>query len=64
MGGVTGWHFAITHHERYAPMLPNYCASPVGLVLFLQPQVLLHQTYFLLMMTEHISFPRVTSSLK
>lgn len=30
MGGVTGWHFAITHHERYAPMLPNYCASPVG----------------------------------
>ena len=30
MGGVTGWHFGITRHARYAPKLPNYCASPVG----------------------------------
>jgi hypothetical protein len=30
MAGVTGWHFAIMHHARYAPKLPNYCGSPVG----------------------------------
>jgi hypothetical protein len=30
MGGVTGWHFAIIRHARYAPKLSNYCASPVG----------------------------------
>jgi hypothetical protein len=30
MGGVTGWHFAIMRHERYAPKLSNYCTSPVG----------------------------------
>ena len=30
MGGVTGWNFAIMRHERYAPMLSNYCGSPVG----------------------------------
>ena len=30
MGGVTGWHFAIMRHERYAPKLSNYCGSPVG----------------------------------
>jgi hypothetical protein len=30
MGGVTGWHFAIMRHARYAPKLSNYCASPVG----------------------------------
>jgi hypothetical protein len=30
MGGVTGWHFAIMHHARYAPRLSNYCGSPVG----------------------------------
>ena len=30
MAGVTGWHFAIMHHARYAPKLPNYCDSPVG----------------------------------
>jgi hypothetical protein len=30
MGGVTGWHFAITHHARYTPKLSNYCDSPVG----------------------------------
>jgi hypothetical protein len=30
MGGVTGCNFAIMHHERYAPKLPNYCGSPVG----------------------------------
>jgi hypothetical protein len=30
MGGVTGWHFAIMRHERYAPKLSNYSASPVG----------------------------------
>lgn len=30
MGGVTGWHFAIMRHEKYAPKLSNYCNSPVG----------------------------------
>ena len=30
MGGVTGWHFAIMRHARYAPKLSNYCGSPVG----------------------------------
>jgi hypothetical protein len=30
MGGVTGWHFAIMRHARYAPNLSNYCGSPVG----------------------------------
>jgi hypothetical protein len=30
MAGVTGWHFAIMYHARYAPKLPNYCDSPVG----------------------------------
>jgi hypothetical protein len=30
MVGVTGWHFAIMRHERYAPKLSNYSASPVG----------------------------------
>jgi hypothetical protein len=30
MGGVTGWHFAIMRHAKYAPRLSNYCASPVG----------------------------------
>jgi hypothetical protein len=27
MGGVTGWHFAIMRHERYAPKLSNYSAE-------------------------------------
>jgi hypothetical protein len=30
MGGVTGWHYAIMRHARYAPRLSNYCGSPVG----------------------------------
>jgi len=30
MAGVTGWHFAIMRHAKYAPKLPNYCGSPVG----------------------------------
>lgn len=30
MGGVTGWHFAIMRHARYAPKFSNYCGSPVG----------------------------------
>ncbi len=30
MGGVTGWHFAIMRHKRYAPYLSNYCNSPSG----------------------------------
>jgi hypothetical protein len=30
MGGVTGWHFAIMRHARYAPKLSNYSDSPVG----------------------------------
>lgn len=29
-GGVTGWHFAIMRHARYAPKLSNYSGSPVG----------------------------------
>ncbi|HZO10878.1 MAG TPA: hypothetical protein VFB48_02060, partial [Nitrososphaeraceae archaeon] len=29
MGGVTGWHFAIMRHAKYAPKLSNYCGSPV-----------------------------------
>src|ERR671918_1061522 len=30
MGGVTGWHFAIMRHAKYAPHLSNYCNSPAG----------------------------------
>jgi hypothetical protein len=30
MTGVTGWHFAIIRHAKYAPKLSNYCGSPVG----------------------------------
>jgi hypothetical protein len=30
MGGVTGWHFAIMRHKKYAPYLTNYCNSPSG----------------------------------
>src|SRR5678815_432817 len=30
MGGVTGWHFAIMRHAKYAPKLSKYCGSPVG----------------------------------
>ena len=30
MGGVTGWHFAIMRHKKYAPYLSNYCNSPAG----------------------------------
>ena len=30
MGGVTGWHFAIMRHKKYAPFLSNYCNSPSG----------------------------------
>jgi hypothetical protein len=30
MGGVTGWHFAIMRHKKYAPYLSNYCNSPSG----------------------------------
>ncbi|BBZ11809.1 hypothetical protein [Mycobacterium branderi] len=29
-GGVTGWHFGITHHPGYAPSLPNYSGSATG----------------------------------
>lgn len=29
-GGVTGWHFGITHHPGYAPALPNYSGSATG----------------------------------
>jgi hypothetical protein len=31
-GGVTGWHYGITHHPGYAPALPNYSGSAVGRV--------------------------------
>ncbi|OHU84889.1 hypothetical protein [Mycobacterium talmoniae] len=29
-GGVTGWHYGITHHPGYAPRLPNYSGSATG----------------------------------
>ncbi|ORW09077.1 hypothetical protein [Mycobacterium kyorinense] len=29
-GGVTGWHFGITHNPSYAPSLPNYSGSATG----------------------------------
>jgi hypothetical protein len=30
MGGTTGWHYAITRHERYAPHLANYAGGAAG----------------------------------
>lgn len=30
MGGVTGWHFAIMRHKKYAQYLSNYRNSPAG----------------------------------
>jgi hypothetical protein len=30
MGGTTGWHDAITRHERYAPHLANYAGGAAG----------------------------------
>ena len=30
MGGTSGWHYAITRHERYAPHLSNYAAAAAG----------------------------------
>jgi hypothetical protein len=30
MGGITGWHFGITRHVRYAPKMPNYCGAAGG----------------------------------
>src|SRR5919106_4522050 len=30
MSGVTGWHFVIMCHKKYAPYLSNYCNSPAG----------------------------------
>jgi hypothetical protein len=30
MGGTTGWHYAITRHERYAPFLANYAGGAAG----------------------------------
>jgi hypothetical protein len=29
-GGVTGWHYGITHNPGYAPLLPNYSGSATG----------------------------------
>jgi len=29
-GGVTGWHYAITHHARYVPAFPSYSGSASG----------------------------------
>ena len=28
--GTTGWHYAITRHERYAPHLSNYSGGAAG----------------------------------
>jgi hypothetical protein len=30
--GITGWHYAITRHARYAPRFPNYSGSAGGRV--------------------------------
>ncbi len=30
MAGTTGWHYAITRHERYAPHLSNYAGGAAG----------------------------------
>lgn len=30
IGGVTGWHYGITHNPGYAPSLPNYSGSATG----------------------------------
>ena len=30
MGGTTGWHYAITRHERYAPHFSNYAGGAAG----------------------------------
>jgi hypothetical protein len=30
MGGTTGWHYAITRHERYAPKLASYAGGAAG----------------------------------
>ncbi len=30
MGGTTGWHYAITRHERYAPQLASYAGGAAG----------------------------------
>src|ERR671918_1327339 len=30
MGGTTGWHYAITRHERYAPHMSNYAGGAAG----------------------------------
>lgn len=30
VGGVTGWHYGITHHPGYAPAFPNYSGSATG----------------------------------
>jgi hypothetical protein len=59
MGGVTGWHFAIMHHER---MLPNFLTIVLVLLvaLFLQQLALLHQNYSLLMIMVHTFFLHVT----
>jgi hypothetical protein len=63
MGGVTGWHFAIMRHAKYAPYLSNYCASPVGRT-FPSAAALLHQNYSILMIMVHTSFLPVTFILK
>jgi hypothetical protein len=58
MGGVTGWHFAIMRHERYAPKLSNYCTSPVGRT-FPSAAGLLRLNYSILMIMEHTFFLHV-----
>jgi hypothetical protein len=30
MGGTSGWHYAITRHQRYAPHLSNYAGAAAG----------------------------------
>ena len=63
MAGVTGWHFAIMYHARYAPKLPNYCGTPIGST---YPSAAGFETsdYSLLMIMVHTFSLHVTFILK
>ena len=63
MGGVTGWHFAIMRHERYAPKLSNYSASPMGRT-FPSAAGFITSELFLLMIREHTFFLHVIFTLR
>ena len=58
MGGVTGWHFAIMRHKKYAPYLSNYCNSPSGRTFPSAAGFSTSGESFIPMTMEHISFPQ------